>query len=187
MFAKYFRRHLLNDLRPWICCQVACPCNRNTFNSRDSWLAHLRAQHNIHPEWDDQTCPFCAERLPQARDIIIRHVELHLHEISLMALPSNAHDDEEAAGGSDTSDWVTHPHSEEDDLPAPPSTAVLLPNCRLAEGLPQLGPPNIDYSTIQNHPVCKTARTKEDGLWHCPWESEVECTHEPTILKQEFE
>lgn len=165
---------------------MACPCNRKAFGSRDSWLAHLRAQHDVHPEWDDQTCPFCAERLPRARDTIIRHVELHLHEISLMALPSNAHDGEESDSGSDTSSWAPETPSK-DDLPPRPSTPIAPQSHVFAAGSLLPGPPVIDVDSIQNHPVFKTARTKEDGLWHCPWEGEVECTHEPTILKQEFE
>ena len=176
------RRHLLTDLRPWICCQVACPCDRRTFNSRDSWLAHLEAQHNVHPDWDDKSCPFCPESIPQGRHTMIRHVELHLQEISLMALPPPA--DEDEVGPSDTSDWAS-------DAGLPGN----IPDDALGKGPEAPGtedaciPERYAYllGAIHVHPVCKSATTMEDGLWHCPWEGEVECCHEPTILRHEFE
>ena len=157
----------MSDLRPWICCQVECPCDQTPFESKDMWLRHLQAQHHLHPEWDDKTCPFCAQSVPEGGAATISHVELHLQEISLMALPSQA--DTEEQGRSDVSDGGSDPRRDSE-----PYVGVRGENPILLE-------------SIRDHPVHKSARPQSDGLWHCPWEGEDCCSHEATILPSEFE
>ncbi|KAI0138655.1 hypothetical protein F4776DRAFT_663024 [Hypoxylon sp. NC0597] len=83
---RTWKRHLLADLQPWVCCQTSCPCSHTPFATRKEWIEHLRKGHSTHPEWDDKTCPICTDVVPGGL-VAISHVAHHLEEISLAALP----------------------------------------------------------------------------------------------------
>ncbi|KAI1658272.1 hypothetical protein F4813DRAFT_357895 [Daldinia decipiens] len=92
---RVWMRHLLADLQPWICCQIACPCDRKPFETREEWVEHLYKGHKSHPEWDDKTCPLCLTVINEGGLITLSHVARHLEEISLAALPCYPEDEEE--------------------------------------------------------------------------------------------
>ncbi|KAI1378392.1 hypothetical protein F4677DRAFT_393928 [Hypoxylon crocopeplum] len=83
---RIWKRHLLADLQPWICCQTSCPCGRAPFATREEWTDHLRKEHALHPDWDDKTCSICSEVVGGGL-ATISHIADHLEEISLAALP----------------------------------------------------------------------------------------------------
>ncbi|KAI1213158.1 uncharacterized protein F4807DRAFT_413088 [Annulohypoxylon truncatum] len=91
---KAWKQHLLADLKPWVCCDISCPCERRPFDSREEWVEHLRRNHEIHPEWDDKTCPICSEVVVGGGYAMISHVALHLEEISLTVLPCDPDNDD---------------------------------------------------------------------------------------------
>lgn len=164
------RRHLLSDLRPWVCCQVSCKCLRHpyktkSYKTKGDWIRHLQAQHEVHPEWDDKKCPFCLRVIEVGGDKMMRHVERHLHQLSLAALPANPGDDDEVG-------------SEHDSDGEPAS----------ADGS-NMSSPSLDGDdqSFQDHPLYKHADQGNDGLWHCPWEGEGYCDHQPSVLKADFE
>ncbi|KAI0888800.1 uncharacterized protein GGS22DRAFT_152372 [Annulohypoxylon maeteangense] len=98
---RTWKRHLLADLRPWICCQTSCPCERMAFTTREDWLEHLARGHALHPEWDDKTCPLCREVVPSGGFAMISHVAYHLEEISLAVFSCDpGHDGETDASMS---------------------------------------------------------------------------------------
>ncbi|OTA79296.1 hypothetical protein M434DRAFT_38354 [Hypoxylon sp. CO27-5] len=96
---KTWKRHLLADLQPWVCCQTSCPCSHTPFETREEWVEHLRKGHSAHPEWDDKTCPICADAVPGGL-AAISHVAPHLEEISLAALPCSPEDLAEETGST---------------------------------------------------------------------------------------
>ncbi|KAI1096620.1 hypothetical protein F5B19DRAFT_437278 [Rostrohypoxylon terebratum] len=84
---KTWKRHLMADLRPWVCFHVSCPCAHDPFMSRQEWVQHITRNHELHPEWDDKMCPICSEGAAGDVHAAISHVEYHLEEISLAVLP----------------------------------------------------------------------------------------------------
>ncbi|KAI2631064.1 hypothetical protein GGR54DRAFT_585354 [Hypoxylon sp. NC1633] len=97
---RTWKRHLLADLQPWICCQTSCKCDRVPFANREGWVEHLRRQHALHPEWDDKTCPLCSEVVVGGGHSTISHIAHHLEEVSLAVLPRSPKDSD---GDEDTS------------------------------------------------------------------------------------
>ncbi|KAI0844866.1 hypothetical protein F5Y00DRAFT_266187 [Daldinia vernicosa] len=92
---RVWKRHLLSDLQPWICCQIACPCDRKPFETRGEWVEHLYKGHKSHPEWDDKTCPLCLMVINEGGITTLSHLSRHLEEISLAALPCYPEDDDD--------------------------------------------------------------------------------------------
>ena len=95
---------------------------------------------------------------------MIRHVERHLHQLSLAALPANPEDDDEIGSEHDS-----------DEVPPP------------ADGSSISSAPLDDGQSFQDHPLYRHAVQGKDGLWHCPWEGEGYCDHQPSVLKADFE
>lgn len=44
-----------------------------------------------------------------------------------------------------------------------------------------------ESDTVRDHPLYKEAVADDDGLYHCPWESESNCNHKPEKLKCNYE
>jgi len=168
--ASAWRRHLLSDLRPWICCQVACDCARIPYRTKNEWLVHLQAQHEVHPHWNDKKCPFCPRTINTGGREMIRHVERHLKQLSLAALPANPGDD----GGESESDH------ESDGQSRTPRDVIgaQTEEQQLSEAL--------SAESLEDHPLYNTVQ-EEDGLWHCPWEGEGYCQHQPSVLRADFD
>ncbi|KAK4451548.1 hypothetical protein QBC34DRAFT_57509 [Podospora aff. communis PSN243] len=166
--ASAWRRHLLSDLRPWICCQVSCDCARVPYRTKNEWLVHLQAQHEVHPHWSDKKCPFCPCVVEAGGRDMIRHVERHLKQLSLAALPANPGDDD---GESESDREKDAPQSLGD---AGKETQQDYQAAAIAE------------ESLEDHPLYKTAQG-EDGLWHCPWEGEGNCEHKPSVLRADFD
>ncbi len=95
---------------------------------------------------------------------MIRHVELHLRQLSLAALTASPDDgdDESETDQSETS----APH------PGNTVTHVNQPN---------------ETDELKSHELFTLATQGKDGLWHCPWEGEGYCDHMPSVLKADYE
>jgi hypothetical protein len=152
---------------------MSCPCGRKHFSNKRDWVSHLQAQHVLHPKWDDKNCQFCSQVVAEGGATMMRHVEHHLQEISLAALPLEADEDEDAESDSE---HTGKPSEASDGETGPPNWRPRNPS-----------PIVVDLRSIQNHPVYRSAVPQEDGLWHCPWEGEDCCNHEPTMLKEDHE
>jgi len=160
----------MQDLRPWICCQVACPCSRTPYTARDGWVEHLKALHEVHPDWDDKTCPFCPKQVASGGLEMIRHVEHHLQEISLAALGGPSDEEEDDYYEEEEQSEVAEPLSKLPSGQDPPDTPAV-----------------VVIEALEDHPVHRSAKQCADGLWHCPWNGEDYCNHAPTMDKSEFE
>ncbi|KAL2147631.1 hypothetical protein VTI28DRAFT_8085 [Corynascus sepedonium] len=169
--ASAWRRHLLSDLRPWVCCQLSCDCSRTPYRTRDEWLVHLQAQHEIHPRWNDKTCPFCQQSVETGGREMARHVERHLWHLFLAALTANPGSD----GENDDSDH------DSDTLPRQAEKSRTMSHGPSAQR--QAG----EIDTLKDHPLYTQAVQGQDGLWHCPWEGEGYCDHKPSVLRADFD
>ncbi|OJK01954.1 hypothetical protein ASPACDRAFT_58351 [Aspergillus aculeatus ATCC 16872] len=92
-----WRRHLMDDLRPYLCMWALC---RRTFSSIDAWLNHLK-DADAHPAKLLASflneCPFCgipcADSQWSSVEKLLRHIaERHLEELFLLALPGGPTD-----------------------------------------------------------------------------------------------
>ncbi|RAK75902.1 uncharacterized protein BO72DRAFT_497628 [Aspergillus fijiensis CBS 313.89] len=92
-----WRRHLIDDLRPYICMWALCP---HTFGSIDAWLNHLKDADahptKLLPSFLNE-CPFCgipcADSQWSSVEKLLRHIaEHHLEELFLLALPGGPTD-----------------------------------------------------------------------------------------------
>ncbi|KAK1447234.1 hypothetical protein CMEL01_09073 [Colletotrichum melonis] len=81
-----WKRHLFNDLMPWQCLEASCG-HKDVFSTRGDWVSHLARKH-FGPEWKGAECPLCRNDVGCGKATILNHLESHLEEISLAALPS---------------------------------------------------------------------------------------------------
>jgi hypothetical protein len=96
---------------------------------------------------------------------MIYHVEHHLRQLSLAALTANPEDDNE--------DSESELSQSGGDSAAPP-------------GYLDLKQPG-EIEPLENHHLFKHAVKGPDGLFHCPWEGEDYCGHQPSILRADYE
>lgn len=166
----WHRRHLLSDLRPWVCCQLSCGCAREPYPTRNQWIGHLQAQHQLHPHWDDKTCPFCQQFIKTGREKMINHVERHLWHLFLAALTANpGNDGDDSDSDHDRGDFTEQ--TQRGTTPGSPPTLPLIKS----------------IDELKDHTLYKDAAQEEDGLWHCPWEGEDYCDHKPSVLRADYE
>ena len=92
-----WKRHLYQDLQPWLCLDVNCASGAACFRDRDDWIAHLAFEHKLSPKWTSLPCPLCQEDTGAGKVGITSHLSRHLEEVSLSALPRRTEDDD---GGS---------------------------------------------------------------------------------------
>ncbi|KAL5896254.1 hypothetical protein ACKVWC_001461 [Pyricularia oryzae] len=170
-----WKKHVLSDLRPWICCQVSCPCKHKTYDSREDWIAHMTEQHGRHRDWDDKTCPFCRESIAQGGRDMIHHVEMHLQDMALTLKPGeDPGDDVDHKGGSRAGSNDSQSRSSPAD--GVPVIQVSLPDKPVA---------SLTLDDIKTLPAYM-ATEEIDGFWPCPWQGEDFCQHEPTAFKEEL-
>ncbi|KAL8348808.1 hypothetical protein RB601_002246 [Gaeumannomyces tritici] len=83
-----WKKHLFEDLRPWLCLDMACPSSQSPFETRQDWASHLALDHKLDPEWASFSCQLCLEPTGSGRLAITKHLGAHLEEVSLAAIPS---------------------------------------------------------------------------------------------------
>ncbi|KEY74960.1 hypothetical protein S7711_01308 [Stachybotrys chartarum IBT 7711] len=97
-----WKKHIYEDLCPWVCHDLGCKYDNNIFDDRSDWIDHLGLQHGMAPEWKGFECPLCSEDTGDGKFVISRHLSDHLEEISLAALPLSVEDEnDEPSCGSD--------------------------------------------------------------------------------------
>lgn len=98
------RKHVYDDLEPYICTFGGYDENTTTFKSRRHWSTH---ESNAHPDLyksrtDARKCPICSIAIRQPEKYLGRHMCRHLREFSLASLPPlDADDDDEETDMSD--------------------------------------------------------------------------------------
>jgi hypothetical protein len=96
------RKHIFNDLQPYVCTEFTCDIAGKTFESRSSWIQH-ESSHQISGA-SQKFCPFC----PGSKGSIpgktyLKHLSRHLREVALAVLPQTHDSDSDSEGGSDSS------------------------------------------------------------------------------------
>ena len=98
VLAYWCRKHVFNDLKPYICVIEGCDDAGALYGHSGTWIQHV-ASH-----WGSifrtSECPFCSAIYEKGGIVYFRHLSTHLREVSLSVLPQPGHDDE----GSNTND-----------------------------------------------------------------------------------
>jgi hypothetical protein len=92
------RRHVLSDLRPYVCIIPSCSFSRAPFAQKKAWVHHLELEHGFADQSKNMSCPLCQENLKDGKT---SHVARHLEEVSLTILPANAESDDESDASSE--------------------------------------------------------------------------------------
>ncbi|XXH02856.1 hypothetical protein Hte_009244 [Hypoxylon texense] len=91
---KAWKRHLLSDLRPYICFEPSCYCLFRTFESRADWVYHIAGHKQGYDKtWPSFRCHLCFEDTGEGEANVTIHLERHLQDISLAILPNIPEED----------------------------------------------------------------------------------------------
>ncbi|KAL4788603.1 hypothetical protein BJX76DRAFT_353049 [Aspergillus varians] len=96
-------KHIMRDLRPYVCTFEDCRDPNQQYESLTEWVAHESSNHGVQPK-SNRSCPFC----PQP-SIDVYHIAHHLRKVSTFSLPEiegneDAAADEEASMGASNED-----------------------------------------------------------------------------------
>ncbi|RGP69547.1 transcription factor [Fusarium sporotrichioides] len=118
-----WKRHVLADLRPYVCLWEDCTASGMEFMRRHEWTLHEIQNHRktykylsarTTKEDERVSCPLCKQALPSMKDYQ-RHVGRHQEQLALFALPSLQIDDDEYVEDHASG---THSHVSSEDLDA---------------------------------------------------------------------
>ncbi|KAL3476578.1 hypothetical protein BJX99DRAFT_258326 [Aspergillus californicus] len=103
-----WRKHVMRDLRPYVCTFENCRDPHQQYESLTEWVLHESSNHGVQPK-SCRDCPFC----PQS-NIDVYHVARHLRKVSTFSLPEIEGDDDAAPGTEGPTDDTTQdPHNSE--------------------------------------------------------------------------
>ncbi|KAL8880391.1 MAG: hypothetical protein Q9198_002188 [Flavoplaca austrocitrina] len=81
---RVWQRHVMSDLRPYLCTFEDCPKGAETYGSRWNFMTHERRSHKS----DSNLCPFCQEAVPVNKKWTWGfHVGRHMEEIAFTVVP----------------------------------------------------------------------------------------------------
>lgn len=87
-----YRKHVFEDLKPYVCTIDGCEEPRTLYNHSALWPEH-ESSHLVSPPRMAE-CPFCAAIFQQRALPYFKHVSTHLQEVSLSVLPHPADEDD---------------------------------------------------------------------------------------------
>ncbi|KAK2030581.1 hypothetical protein LX32DRAFT_316220 [Colletotrichum zoysiae] len=111
-----WKKHLFQDLRPYICLEDACPRNVTTFLTKQQWTDHLSLEHSEIASPEIVDCRICLQNLTGSMVQITTHLARHLEEIALSVLPTSPDSEE---GMDDDSQLSSRDGSQLDGLAKP--------------------------------------------------------------------
>lgn len=85
----YTRRHILNDIDPYVCLFEACEKPENCFKTVDDWLSHIQWQHTI--VFSCQSTGHESELFDSSADLELHMHQQHWREFSESQLPFLVH------------------------------------------------------------------------------------------------
>ena len=85
-----FRKHVFEDLKPYVCTIDKCEEPRILYNHSAMWAEH----ESSHAMPSTAECPFCGANFQQRALAYFKHVAAHLQEVSLSVLPHPADEDD---------------------------------------------------------------------------------------------
>lgn len=83
------RRHILNDIDPYVCLFEACDKLENCFSTVDDWLSHIQWQHTL--VFSCQSTGHKSELFNSGADLELHMHQQHSHEFSESQLPFLIH------------------------------------------------------------------------------------------------
>ncbi|KAH7409117.1 hypothetical protein BKA64DRAFT_387875 [Cadophora sp. MPI-SDFR-AT-0126] len=87
---EQWKKHVFDDLEPYICQFGDCDEAMSTFKSKREWTNHEMTKHR--DLYDDliqvSRCPLCLLEFIAPKKALYRHLGRHLRELSLASLPS---------------------------------------------------------------------------------------------------
>ncbi|KAI1123165.1 hypothetical protein F5Y10DRAFT_252373 [Nemania abortiva] len=92
-----WKRHLIDDLRPYLCIYPTCSSSKTYFATASAWIQHTKQAHAGSKLVAEHTCPFCLEVKNDETYGILTHVSKHLEVISAISIPRNDPDDDSAS------------------------------------------------------------------------------------------
>ena len=143
------RRHIISDLRPYVCTVLHCPFGTDTFNSMSAYLRHETQWHKTSPGTsqssssestymkENESCTFCGLTTTGAmgKNSWCRHVGRHMEEIAFTVISKTYKDWEfysDSATTGSSHDFNGQP-SESRFNSAAPSRAICPGDTRLVE------------------------------------------------------
>jgi hypothetical protein len=78
-YSQNARKHVFNDLEPYICLLTGCKLGISTFKSRTEWMQHEFQTHRIGTEW---RCTFCKETSDSQEAFREHLVRAHIREVA---------------------------------------------------------------------------------------------------------
>ncbi|KAI8943928.1 hypothetical protein F4801DRAFT_323216 [Xylaria longipes] len=96
---RAWKRHLFSDLEPYNCLETSCLRTMSLLSRREDWVEHLAVHYGYGDQWQSFQCSLCLEETGQGEANVTIHLEKHLQDIALAALPN--HGDDEAEPESD--------------------------------------------------------------------------------------
>ena len=92
--ADVFRKHLIQDLAPYVCIFDACASSRTVFGDKKTWIDHMQLEHAQAEFWSTKQCPLCNDtKADLERHALLIDIAKHLEEVSLLALPPDVDED----------------------------------------------------------------------------------------------
>lgn len=85
-----FRKHVFEDLKPYVCTIDGCEEPRTLYNHSAMWAEH----ESSHLVSNTAGCPFCGANFQQRALTYFKHVSTHLQEVSLSVLPHPGDEDD---------------------------------------------------------------------------------------------
>jgi hypothetical protein len=96
------RKHLIQDLAPYVCISETCFSRNKVFFDKRQWMDHILVEHSETGFLRTNTCPLCGEKKAENEEnALLNSIAKHLEEISLLALPLEV--DEEGFESEDSS------------------------------------------------------------------------------------
>ncbi|KAL4909595.1 hypothetical protein BDW74DRAFT_174795 [Aspergillus multicolor] len=81
LHSQAWERHVLRDLRPYVCTFENCKQPDQLYDTLSEWVAHESAEHSQRNE-TPRTCPFCRQV-----NVSSMHIAYHLRRVARFALP----------------------------------------------------------------------------------------------------
>ncbi|KAL3460892.1 hypothetical protein BJX64DRAFT_289830 [Aspergillus heterothallicus] len=100
---RAWRRHIMRDLRPYICTFEHCHEAYQQYDTMTEWMSHEVVNHKMNPG-APRVCPFCS-----LGNVNTNHVARHLRRAAAYSLPRDRYDTEPVGSqvGSTRSDNIT--------------------------------------------------------------------------------
>ncbi|KAM7195048.1 Metallo-dependent phosphatase-like protein [Rhypophila sp. PSN 637] len=110
---RNWKKHVFDDLRPYVCTIATCEDSKSLFNLSGEWARH-EDSHALAASSSSE-CHFCFARYQSKGPAYYKHVSGHLREVSLYVLPQPVSEDE-VFDSSDSDPPSSAPGPDEDGL-----------------------------------------------------------------------